>query len=413
MDEERLASPERLRANITKILVLNSLWMFLIIMPVVVPFLQQYDLRMEQIYQLQTVFALCIVLFEVPSGYLADLFGRRNSLIAAGVFHGLAFTVLAASQSFAGFVAFEILAALGQSLFSGSDVALLYDTEAALGEPEGTTRLLGKKLFWAQVGETVAAPLGGALALAGLWWPAFVNAGVAWLPLLVAVTLIEPARARVGRQHKENFRKLLRVIFRTTPVLRRTFITLVAYGLATLIAVWAFQGYWRSLQIPLVVFGLCWAAYNLIVAITGHYAQRVEARLGSPRTVALIGVLPVVGYAGMAVCAVADLPWAAAASFGVLFGVTFQVGRGLNQVVVKAALNARVPAEMRATANSISSLGVRLLFAGLGPLLGFLIDRHGYGTGFGTFAALYAVVFLVVVVPLTTSIRAHGGSPAP
>ena len=146
---------DRLRANIPKVLLLNSLWMFLVIMPVVVPFLQQFDLNMEQVFQLQTVFAICIVLFEVPSGYLADLFGRRNSLIVAGFFHGLAFTVLATSQSFAGFVVFEVLAALGQSFFSGSDVALLYDTEAALGEPEGTTRLLGRRLLWSQRGEGV------------------------------------------------------------------------------------------------------------------------------------------------------------------------------------------------------------------------------------------------------------------
>ncbi|MEM7163838.1 MAG: MFS transporter [Planctomycetota bacterium] len=397
--------PERLRANISKVLFLNSLWMFLLIMPVIVPFLRQYGLSMEQVFQLQAIFAVCIVVFEVPSGYIADLCGRRNSLIVAGVFHGLAFTVLATSSSFSGFVVFEVLAALGQSFFSGSDVALLYDTEAALGEPERTTRILGRRLFWSQVGETVAAPIGGALVLAGLWWPAFLNAVVAWLPLLVAVTLVEPPRAKAQWQHRENFGRIFGVIFCTTPILRQSFLALVAYGLSTLLAVWVFQGYWEQLGISLWFFGFAWAGYNLIVAVTGHYAHRIEKRLGASRVVLIIGIVPIVGYLGMAACALTNVPIWIAIGGGLLFGATFQIGRGLTQVVIKAALNERVPAELRATANSLSSLGVRLLFAALGLLLGALIDVYGYPTGLGTFGAIFALAFLLVCLPLLGSIR--------
>ena len=181
-----------LKKNRPKVLILNFFWMFLIVMPVVVPFMESYGLGMAEIYQLQAIFAISVVLLEVPSGYLADLFGRRVSLILAGVFHGSAFTVLAQSEDFWGFVVFELLAALGNSFFSGSDVALIYDTQEALGEDAEDSSMLGRKLMWSQVGETVAAPLGGLLVLGGVTWPAQVNAWVAWIPLLVAITLGNP-----------------------------------------------------------------------------------------------------------------------------------------------------------------------------------------------------------------------------
>ncbi len=390
----------RLRANVPKIMILNSFWMFLVIMPVVVPLLESHGLDMQQVFWLQSIFAGCIVLLEVPSGYLADLFGRRRSLILAGVFHGAAFTVLAVAQSFPAFVVFEILAALGNSFFSGSDVALLYDTEAALGERGDGTHTLGRKLLWAQIGETVAAPIGGALALAGLHWPALINAGVAWLPLFVAWTLVEPPRETLGHGHRENFRRILSVIFRTSPILRLTFIALVTYGLATLLAVWSFQGYWRSLGLSLGWFGVIWGAYNLTVALVGRAAHRLERRVGAQWLILAIAILPVVGYGGMALFGLEIVPGWLALVGGVICGFAFQVGRGLNQVVVKGAMNERIPPELRATANSLSSLGVRVFFVMLGPALGWGYDREGYALTFGVVAGLFALFFFTVGLPL-------------
>jgi len=63
---------------------------------------------------------------------------------------------------------------------------------------------------------------------------------------------------------------------------------------------------------------------------------------------------------------------------GIAIGLCFSISRGLTQVVTKGALNSRVPAELRATANSLSSLGVRIGFALFGPLLGWSFDENGY-----------------------------------
>jgi MFS family permease len=403
----------QLRANVPKIMIMNAGWMFLVIMPVVVPFYQSYGLTMERIFQLQTIFALCVVTLEVPTGYVADLLGRRRCIIAAALFYGLAFTTLALSRGFAGFVVFEVLAALATSLFSGTDVALLYDSLEAAGERGASTRLLGRKVFYSQIGETVAALLGGGLALLSLRAPVVVNAIVCWLPLAVAVTLVEPPRARLDRRHHlDNARLIGRVVFGESHLLRLIVFNLIAYGLATLLAVWAFQGYWLQLGVGLGWFGLLWAAYNLTVALAAAVAHRVEARLGAPVVVLAVGVLPVVGYAGMAVCGLAAPPGLGWAIGGIVFGLTFQVGRGLNQVINRDALNVRVPTELRATANSLTALGVRLAFAFLGPLLGWLIDGRGYPPALGTFAVIYAVVLAALCVPLVVVLRrASRGSP--
>ena len=125
-----LDTQQKLQSNISKVLFINFSYMFLVLIPVIVPFFQQYGLSMEQIYILQSIFAISTVVLEVPSGYVADLLGRKNSLIAAGIFSGCGMLILNFSESFYGFILFELLTAISVSLFSGSDVALIYDTLA-------------------------------------------------------------------------------------------------------------------------------------------------------------------------------------------------------------------------------------------------------------------------------------------
>lgn len=392
----------RLKSNIPKLLSLNAAWMFMVGMPVIVPFFKGYGLTMHQIYQLQTVFALSLVVFEVPSGYLADILGRKRCLVAASILYGTSFGILVAGEGFGAFVVFELFAALANSLFSGTDVAMLYDTLEEIDDQQPkSTQVLGRRLFWGQLGETIAALLGGALVLSSLALPLQVNAVVAWLPLLIALSLVEPPRAKLDiRHHRENFRLALHVLFRQSRLLRLILLNLVVYGLATLLAVWAFQDLWLHMNIPLGLFGILWAGYNLVVALTARHAHGLERRLGFSRTLMFIGLMPVLGY-----CCLGLFGWLAADALlwtvaALLSGLFFQVGRGVTQVVIRDALNTRVPTELRATANSVSSLGVRVAFALLGPLLGLSIDRQGYLPSFLLCGLLFLVVGLFCVSSL-------------
>ena len=399
------ASPQRLRANVTRIQAMSFAWMFMLIMPVVVPFLEGHGMSVGDVFRLQAIFAISIVVLEVPSGYVSDILGRKGCLVTAGLLHGLAFTMLALVDSFWGFAAYQFIAAVAVSLYSGSDVALMYDSLEALEDNEGRRRLLGRRLLWMQGGETTAALLtaaalvGGGAALLDLQGIAVANAVVGWLPFLVALSLVEVPRGTLARgQHLKNARMIFDELFRESRLLRLIMLDLIAYGLSTLLAVWAFQGIWKETGVPLVLFGVLWAAYNLVVGLVGRAAHRIEDRLGAAGTVRLIGLLPIVGYLGMGLCALEFGPLAA--GVGVLFGICFQVGRGLTQVVIKDGLNTRVRTELRATANSISSLGVRLTFAVLGPTLGWLIDRDGYPTALIVFAAIFVGVYLLLNRPL-------------
>lgn len=395
----------RYERNIPLVFALNGLWMFMVLLPVIVPFFQSRGLSMAGVYSLQAVFGAALLVLEVPSGYASDLFGRKRSLVLASIFHGIGFTLFVRAHGFAELVVGELFLALGLSLHSGTDVSLVYDSLAAAGSKKAPIKLLGRNIFYQQVGETLGGLVGGWLVLSALDAPVRAQAVVAWLPLLPALALREPPRARLldPRSHRENAAYVWRSLFGRTPLLTLIVLNSIAYGVATLIAVWAVQKYWQVLGIPLSYFGYLWAAANLATALTARYAHKIEKRLGSAATVALMALLPVAGYFGMALTA---------AAWGALFCIFFQVSRGINAVVLRDALNRRISSDMRATANSVTSLGVRALFVAFGPLVGACLDARGPAPVFHALGWAYVAVFALLAVPLLRQRRNYEPVPA-
>ncbi len=406
MDTPEHPTPEpalqkRLRTNLVLIRGMAFAWMFLILMPVIVPFFKHLGLKDGDVFLVQAIFSGSVALLEIPTGYVSDLLGRKRTLIIAGLLHGVAFSMLTFVHGFWGVAAFEVVAALAVSLYSGTDVALQYDSLEALGEKTVRRKGLGQRLFWMQSGETLAALVGGWLVLTNLDNVAFWNAAVGWVPFFLALFLMDVNIERMGRQdHGANLRLIGHTLFRSSKVVRGVLWNLVVYGLATLLAVWSFQGYWGALKVPLWTFGYLWAGYNLVVALVGGMAHKIEDRIGTLWAHRAIAWLPVLGYGGMAWVFSQGVPSALWWTLGILFGLCFQVGRGLTQVILKDELNVRVPPQMRATANSVSTLGVRFGFVLLGPLMGFLIDGYRYDVALGVFAGLFALVAIGVAWPL-------------
>lgn len=400
----------QLRANVPRVLWLNASYMFLIIMPVVVPFFRSHGLTLSQVYELQAIFAAATLLLELPSGYFADLIGRRRALVLACIAKGTAFSVLAVADGYSDFVVFELVAAISISLFSGSDIALIYESyERVPHEPGEPSRALGRKLLYSQTGETVAALLGGALVLVSLQVPVWANAIVAWAPLPIALSLVEPPGNKMTLRHAENLRILWRSLFRSGSFVWLLVANQVVFGTGTFLAVWAYQPYWGELGITLGVFGALWALSNGVVAATGGLAHRVEGVIGFRGVAIAVAATVVVGYFGMFGAAASG--WIA---LGVAAGLLLSVSRGLSAVVLRDAMNVRVPGEMRATANSVVSLGQRLGFALSGPLVGAAMDANGVAVTFEPLGWGFAVVAVVFAIPLafTAATPALPSAPA-
>ncbi len=388
-------SPEmekQLRSNIPKLYGYAFFLTFLIIIPVIVPFWMEKGLTIQQIFMLQGIFGASLILFDAPAGYAADFFGRKRALMIGSLISALGFQFLWFAESFLQFAIYEIILGLGLSLQSGCDVAILYNTMDKLKLEGRKAAYLGKRLMMTTVGEGIASLLGGFLAVFSLNWPAYATAITSWMPLLFAMTLIEPEGDKLPRaSHLQNLKSIRDALFGHSRLLTWVIVNFIFYSFATYCAIWTFQPYWKERGLEISMFGYVWAAICFMIAIAGNYAHKIEETIGSTKSVILISVLPVMGYLGMGF---------AGGLWGLLFMLCFPVCRGINQVLFQDAINTRVPANMRATTNSIGSLGMRILFIVFGPLLGMVLDKHGADMAMYVMGSVYFVGLFVIAWPL-------------
>ncbi|MEE4298168.1 MAG: hypothetical protein V2J24_01890, partial [Pseudomonadales bacterium] len=303
------------------------------------------------------------------------------------------------AHDFATLALFEIALGVGVCLISGADVATLYDSQTALGHDEAARqRGLGGLFFSRQIAEAGAGLAAAAiLALASFEELVVVQMVVGWLPLVFAVFVTEPPVERMSAgSHLDNLGGVLRALLVSDEVLRRTFLVMGIWSLSTFYAVWLLQHHLAREETSLTAFGVAWAVLAVIGAISGRQASWLEEELGAPRLLALVALLPVLGYALFAV-----LP----GSWVLLAAPLFWFARGAGFVVLQGALNARLAGQHRATANSLVGFLFRGVYALTVPLLGWVLRNWSLEEVFLLLASLSLAVWLLLVAPLVRAVR--------
>jgi len=87
----------------------------MLIMPIVALFYTDNGLDAFDIYVLQAVYSLSVAILEIPSGYMADVIGRKKSLVIGSFLGTLGYCIYSLSSGFYGFLAAEIILGLGGS----------------------------------------------------------------------------------------------------------------------------------------------------------------------------------------------------------------------------------------------------------------------------------------------------------
>lgn len=389
-----------LRHNINKLYGMAFFQSAMIVTAVFVPLMQRHGLSMTEVLKTQAVFALVIALCEVPSGYLADLWGRKNTIAFGALLCCLSFLWLVGADSYGDFIIYEVIMALGLSLNSGADLALLYDSQAKLQSlrnrvKPGASRHIAR-LFSI---EGIAGGLGGIaatfLAMVSLDWVLWAQFIVSAIALLLALSLIEAPRNISVRSHGDNLQQIKNGLL-CNPLVSRIALTIIIFGLAALYSFWLIQKYWELQSVAVHWFGIIWAGHCLIRGLMAMVAHDIERWMGTTRLLLLIAILPISGLLGMGLLN----GW-----IGVAMGLLFPISRGLGIVVLSDGLNKRVDADFRATINSLVSLGTRGLFILTGPVLGYLVDSQGVQQTQLILATIFIPLFGLVLLLLCRQVN--------
>src|SRR4029078_3745440 len=191
--ELRFEIPTAQRRNVLLYYAFSFLAGFYIATGTTVLFERRLGLSFAQIFTLDAIYMLMFILFEIPSGALADLIGREKALIACLFTLVLAALATGNAQNFLHLFLSFFIWALVFSLISGSSDALLYDS---LKRENLYHRISGRALFFSTIGLAFAGVTGPLLFAQQFRLPYLFSALPFAAALLVMVFYREPTVAR-------------------------------------------------------------------------------------------------------------------------------------------------------------------------------------------------------------------------
>ena len=380
-----------LQGNLWKLYAIQVCRWFLLLMPVLVLFFQEIGLDLQDVFTIQAFYSVCVILFEVPSGYFADRLGRRRSLLIGSIAAAAGFWVYALATTFADFFVAQFFIAVGGSFISGSDSAMLYDTLIQLRRRNEYQKVAGRLASMANFSEGIAALIGGSLALISLRTPLYSQAVLMLAVIPLAWSLVEPPR-KTPDPSEGSFKAVLRIVryaLHGHSEIKWLILYSSLVGTSTLTIVWMVQPYLQAVDLPLEWFGAAWAILQFSVGVFAVNAYRVEAAFG--RKASLISLI-LLSAAGYLLLGLFQALWAT------VFLLVFYLVRGINGPVMNDYINRCVDSEIRATVLSVKSLVGRLMFTIIGPMAGWVNDQYGLSMAFlvcGFTFLLFGVVFLL------------------
>jgi DHA3 family tetracycline resistance protein-like MFS transporter len=360
------------------------------IAPVYPLFLMSLGLDAFEASAVLAVYLLTAFAFDVPTGAIADVFGRKASFIACCVLRCIAYTWYASAETFTDCLIGEFIDAIGSTLATGSLEAWAVDRVRAEGGHAGDRLFARAQVISraAMIGGGIACGYLAELGLVLTWYAA--AAGFLVTGLVAAVTMEEPRpandgrwagmRASVGQTIVEGVGAV-----RAAPVLLALCVltSAIAFGGFPLHMLWqahvqalSGQGYW--------LVGWLVALLNLASLAGSALLPRVLARLGRST------VLAAAAFWRAAMLALLASATRLGPAVSGLFGQ--EISSGFTDPVLSAWTNEHVAPERRATV-----LSVRSTFFTFGGAAGLLcIGLVGRSFGLPAAFAASAVVFVFV-----------------
>ena len=378
-----------IKHNIIKMYFLKGVLWFMLSMPIIILFFKENGLSLTEIMILQAAYSLTVALFEVPSGYLADMFGRKSCIVFSTIFSFVGFLFFCFFSGFYYFLVAQILVGFAGSLISGSDSAIIYDTLLQINKKDSYAKIEGRNYAIGNFSEATAGIFGGFLAVSSIYLPVYAQTAFIFLSIPIAFTLVEPEIKNITSS--KNSLHSIFILVKSTLVenskLRWLIVYSSAMGVATLSMAWFSQPFFIAIDLPLVLFGIFWALLNFSSGISSYNSHFFSNKF-SYRALIYFSVIMSLSFFLLGFSII---------TYGLFFIFIIYFLRGIVTPILRNEINKITSSNIRATVLSVRSFIIRVSFAILAPILGFIAEHNSLSITF---------YFLAIVVGVSTLLSA-------
>ena len=366
-----------------------------VFLPLIAIFLiDQGGVTLNQLALIASITAMVQFVMEIPSGYIADKFGHKQSLVFGAFISAVSVLPYIFFPGFWGGLMASVIFFAGSAFTSGTLQAFMHETLLGLGRDTEYSEVMGKGQSFGLFGNIVLIsfiPLTYALHPKLPFLLGFICLFIAFLITLSFYS--PPARLTIEEAgYRAGGNNTLRTIIATMPIFRMFLVFLIfalvssAFDFASMFR----EVIFRNIGIPVTFFGFILALGSLVAAIVGWYIHHLKKL--TPSTFYFFdAVYLVIAYILVGILQQPILL--------ILAFILFPAYDRTRNIIFEAQVFDEFP-QSRYKATLISIMNFMTLICSIGTpvLLGALVTHAGLSDGYLYFGLVLAGILLPILV---------------
>ncbi|MBT4124605.1 MAG: MFS transporter [Candidatus Pacebacteria bacterium] len=356
-----------------------AIWMFY--------FLQYLDFREVAIIGAASTIAGSI--FEIPTGAISDIIGRKKTLIISRLFGITSFVMMILGKTFWVFLVARFIQGISQALWSGSLESLQYDTLKESGQKDRFTDVVSRNGVLSWLALFVSSVVGGFLFDISPTLPYIVTTFFTAITLIITFFIEEPKIDSEVFSFSSYIKQTLKGFHELFSTQKRRSISLImititaGYFIASKIL-----GISQAIEYGLEGkgVGMLFGAGYLIAAFSSHFYPQIRKKLSAGKLAVLASLVLIASFLG-------------AYFVGIFFGMVLIFLRIVSSTTFlnskSLIINEFIDSKNRATALSTMTLLSELPFVLLSYFIGDAIDK----TSPNEFALILGIVMVGFLLP--------------
>jgi len=242
---------------------------------------------------IETTLILTMTLAEIPTGAIADLFGKKKTLILAFLLEAIGGFIMATTTSFSGLVFSVFVMCLGGAFYSGTIDALVFDTLKQHGKQDSYDKKISNINTISLITPAICSILGGFMYTQNPTYPFFANAIGYLIGFMASFFLIEPT-VDTDKFSFSNFlsqtKEGLNELFKTVDIKKQT-IFLLLIGFFVVISSEMLDGF-LALEFGFTEpqQGILWSFIYIISALASQLTPLIRHKLKGNLSIVFIGI---------------------------------------------------------------------------------------------------------------------------
>jgi len=367
-------------------------------------FLVEKGLSYTEIGSLYAIRELIIHFAEIPTGIIADTYGRKNALVTSFLAYIISFILFAFGDVYWHFVLAFILYGIGDAFRSGTHKAMIMHYLQINDWQNQKVNYYGATRACSQRGSAISALIAGIIVFfSGNYHTIFTISIVPYIINMFLVLSYPKTLNNISVKKQKSIKKALIDLWKS---LKNPFVFSIIHSAAVFTAFQkSVKDYIQPLMLSIAISipiladtdeqkktGLLIGVMYFVIYLLNAYASKkagyISNKFKQPANITLI--------IGLVIGMISGLTFQANIKIlSLLFFIAIYLTESIRKPILTGLITERVPNEILASTISAQSLYRSLLTAGLSLGFGYAIDRFGLGYSLALISGLLLMSYFV------------------